>query len=129
MTFGSKPQISHEIVKKSAVPPTSAAIQQVLRPNTPSSTNGDFYSAFCHLHVILGDILESFYPLSSEPPSSPESGASIPTEINDVLAPQKLTNLFRVESDLSTWYSGLPPQLQVGIGRTDSRIANVLHAR
>ncbi|KAL7657975.1 hypothetical protein ACMYSQ_004117 [Aspergillus niger] len=129
MTFGSKPQISHEIVKKSAVPPTSAATQQVLRPNTPSSINGDFYSAFCHLHVILGDILESLYPLSSEHPSSPEFGASIPTEKDDILAPQKLTDLFRIESDLSTWYSGLPLQLQVGIGRTDSRIANVLHAR
>ncbi|KAI2814412.1 transcriptional regulator family: Fungal Specific TF [Aspergillus niger] len=129
MTFGSKPQISHEIVKKSAVPPTSAATQQVLRPNTPSSINGDFYSAFCHLHVILGDILESLYPLSSEHPSSPEFGASIPTEKDDILAPQKLTDLFRIEFDLSTWYSGLPPQLQVGIGRTDSRIANVLHAR
>ncbi|GLA99737.1 hypothetical protein AtubIFM57143_008435 [Aspergillus tubingensis] len=129
MTFGSKPQIGHEIVKKSAVPPTFAATQHARRPDNASNINAEFYRAFCHLHVILGDILESFYPLSSEPPSSAQFGASIPTEIIDVLAPQRLTDLFRIESDLSAWHSGLPSQLQVDVGRTDSRMTNVLHAR
>ncbi|KAJ6000984.1 hypothetical protein N7481_001393 [Penicillium waksmanii] len=128
MTFGSKPKISQDVANHASIP-LSAAQQPQASHQSLEATKADFYSAFCHLHVVLGDILESFYAPNSTHSTSPELKSSTAARNNDLLSPETLANLFRLESDLCTWHSTLKPYLQVNMNRENTRPANVLHAR
>lgn len=130
MSLGRSPRIPKTVADRVEHPLASGSlstdIHRAPSPDQPAIFN--FFVAFCKLHHILGDILESFYADSEE---------NQPNRVGSSLIPaMKLDKVFQIEQNLSQWSDELETSLQrpfVGSSfiesQHDTRQINILRAR
>jgi Fungal specific transcription factor domain len=132
MTFGRPPRISKEIADQ-AVYPLADGVRSsdgTLNQLTSQPATLDFFIAYCKLHHILGDVLDSFYTAGDGSRTSGQFRTSVSGSA------QRLGDLFEIEDNLSRWRDCLEPHLKVPstyVDRSDTRYitrqAHILHAR
>lgn len=131
MTFGRTPLIPKAIADQVPYPsPTGSPDDDTFRglpPDQPPTPG--FFNAFCKLHRILGDILESFYTESEYDATSLKPNTTL-------LSGQKMEKVIQIEQSLAQWSKDLSPNLQRSSSRGgrprphyNTRQINVLHAR
>lgn len=133
MTFGRPARITKAMVVKAAYPSPngrSADISTATDQTKDRPAKLDFFIAFCKLHHILGDVLETFYDADDDSDIDNSSG------FGNLFATKTLDQLFKFDHDLSVWREGLPIHLQTPTTHVDAsetkhitRQANTLHAR
>lgn len=130
MSLGRSPWIPKTVADRVEHPLESRSlstdIHRAPSPNQPPFFN--FFVAFCKLHRILGDILESLYADGEE--NQPNRVGS------SFISVTKLDKIFQIEQNLSQWSDEMETSLQrpfVGSNfiesQHDTRQINILHAR
>ena len=137
MTFGCALTVPQSVAKQGlnslvldSMDPTSETGCATL----PSKVN--FYISFCRLHHIIGEALETFYNFNCD--ETVHHLGNHPTEEkpSSALFFDKLSSLFRIDSELNDWARSLHPFFQMPSEAEDPtptkhivREANVLRAR
>ena len=122
MTFGRPTRISQEVALHSLMPApmddeyfdingTGSGLQPENQPSKVAC-----FVAYCELHFVLGDILQTFYA-SRTTPGLKSTGAR-GTDING--AKQNVDKLLQFDRSLNAWLSGLPHYLRIDSGFQDS---------
>lgn len=121
MTFGRPTRISQEVARQSPLPAAlddeyfdSDGVGSGSQPKDQPSKMF-FFVAYCELHLILGDILLTFYA-----PRTPPGLKSPGLQVHDHIGgKQNVDKLLQFDKMLNAWRSGLPPYLQIEGGFQD----------
>lgn len=128
LTFGGSLRISKTIAYSVQYPlPSASSSVGAIEDTIHQPASEHFFVAFCKLHCVLGDVLETFH-LDGE-----DDAVSI--QASNLLSASKLERLFQIERDLLGWNNELGPHLRWpssplhNLNKQDCRRRHVLHAR